>query len=471
MQTLRRAKVLVIGDVMLDRYWSGATQRISPEAPVPVVRIEQDYERLGGAGNVAANISAVGATAYLLATLGDDEAARQIEKLARQADIDCCLVKDPNDKTTVKLRVISQQQQLLRLDFEKGNATQKQADQLKLESERLLGEVDVVVISDYGKGGVPDPAELIELADASNVPVIVDPKGRNFDKYRGATLVTPNFREFEDVVGRCADEQEIERKAKILLEQTQIQSLLVTRGDQGMSLICGEQSMHTLAADSKEVFDVTGAGDTVCGVLAAGIAAGLDLHAAVELANRAAGIVVGKFGTATVSGLELSTAGSPESQQSKLFTSSALSETVKARQANGNRIVMTNGCFDVLHAGHVEYLSRARSLGDFLLVAVNSDSSVSRLKGDSRPINALGDRLSVLAGLASVDALVTFDELTPINLIESLLPDVLVKGGDYEADDIVGADAVRAAGGQVHVLPFVEGLSSSAIIEKMGNSK
>ena len=466
---IRAAKVLVVGDLMLDRYWSGATRRVSPEAPVPVVKIDQEYERLGGCGNVAANITAIDAHAYLLAALGDDEAAASVEQLARKAGINCHLVKDRQGKTTVKLRVISQQQQLLRLDFENGVISAAQNEQLEAQFERFLDTVGAVVISDYGKGGVPTPAQLIARAGQFGVPVIVDPKGRDFEKYRGAYLVTPNFREFEEVVGECADEKTIEDKARRLLKSTGINALLVTRGDKGMSLVQNDQPMFSLSADSKEVFDVTGAGDTVCGVLAAAISAGCELRAATTLANKAAGIVVAKFGTATVSMQELG--GAVETGNAKVWPLANLVELVRDKRHKGDKIVMTNGCFDVLHAGHVDYLRRAKTLGNFLIVAVNTDASVKRLKGKNRPFNTLDNRLQVLAALETVDAVVAFDEDTPLELIKSIVPDVLVKGGDYEIPQIVGADVVTAAGGEVSVLPFLEGLSSSSIIKKLENEK
>ena len=464
---LSTAKVLVLGDLMLDRYWSGGTTRISPEAPVPVVKIGDEFERLGGSGNVAANISALGGQAHLLAMLGDDEAADSVVTLARQGDIDCHLLRDKQSTTTVKLRIISQQQQLLRLDFEKTDVTQQQIDDFHLKFDDLLRSVGAVVVSDYGKGGVPNPETVIEQAKAVGVPVLVDPKGRDYAKYRYAQLVTPNYREFEEVVGPCSSEQILESKAKSLIGDLDIDAILITRGDKGMTLVRREQATVNLAAQTREVFDVTGAGDTVCGVCAVGIACGIDLETSIGLANKAAGIVVGKFGTATVSANELHISTSALSKQ-KTFDELQLKEVLEKKRADGARIVMTNGCFDVLHAGHVEYLRNARLLGDYLVVAVNSDSSVSTLKGENRPIHRLSDRLAVLAALESVDALVSFEDSTPLALISNLRPDVLVKGGDYRLEEIVGGEEVIANGGRVEVLPFVEGHSSSSILNKMG---
>ncbi|MGR8949968.1 MAG: bifunctional D-glycero-beta-D-manno-heptose-7-phosphate kinase/D-glycero-beta-D-manno-heptose 1-phosphate adenylyltransferase HldE [Gammaproteobacteria bacterium] len=466
-ENFSKAKVLVVGDLMLDRYWSGATERISPEAPVPVVKIGDEFERLGGSGNVAANIAVLGGEVHLLALVGRDAAADSIEQLAEQAGIDCQLLRFAEMTTTVKLRIISQQQQLLRLDFEKLEASADQAKSLGDKFSELLPTTGAVVLSDYGKGGVPYPAKIIEKAREQRVPVLVDPKGRDFSKYRFAHLVTPNFKEFEEVVGECRDEQTLESKARALISELHIDGLLITRGHKGMTLVRADRPLLHLSAQSREVFDVTGAGDTVCGVCATSIAAGADLEEAIGLANRAAGIVVGKFGTATVSVDELR-ASAEGARGDKSLNDSQIAALVNEKRKDGMRIVMTNGCFDVLHAGHVEYLRSARTLGDFLVVAVNTDRSVRELKGHGRPVNNLADRLSVLSALEVVDALVSFDEATPLKIIKTLAPDVLVKGGDYQIEDIVGGKEVIAKGGEVRVLPFVEGLSSSGILTKLG---
>ncbi|MEM7469065.1 MAG: bifunctional D-glycero-beta-D-manno-heptose-7-phosphate kinase/D-glycero-beta-D-manno-heptose 1-phosphate adenylyltransferase HldE, partial [Pseudomonadota bacterium] len=437
-------KILVVGDLMLDRYWSGSSSRVSPEAPVPVVKVDGEFERLGGCGNVAANISALGAEACLLAVIGDDEAAESVERLAKEQNIRPALLKDHAEKTTVKLRVISQQQQLLRVDFEQPCRAENVAQAYRQQFESFIDNVGALVISDYGKGGIVETSNLISLARARNVPTIVDPKGGDFEKYRGATLVTPNFGEFVRIVGECPNEGDLEDRARNLIAELDIESLLVTQGDKGMTLVQSAAPTLHLSADSREVFDVTGAGDTVCGVCAAAVAAEIPLNQAVTLANCAAGIVVGKFGTATVSADELlrELDKATNTTHQKIYDEATLTSEITKRKNRGARIVMTNGCFDVLHAGHVEYLQRARALGDLLIVAVNSDGSVKRLKGDGRPVNAVEHRLTVLAGLESVDALITFDEDTPQKLIAKLLPDVLVKGGDYVAEQVVGAREV-----------------------------
>jgi len=456
--------VLVAGDVMLDRYWHGATSRISPEAPVPVVHVGQSEERAGGAANVALNIVALGTQARLLGMTGDDEAAASLEALLAGAGIDCGFQKIAGIPTVTKLRVISRHQQLIRLDFEGGFATVDAAG--LLESYRQgLAHCDVVVLSDYGKGTLAQVEEMIALARAAGKPVLVDPKAQDFSRYDGATAITPNMAEFELVAGPCRDEQELVEKGAALLERHNLDALLVTRGEHGMTLLRRNAAEFHLPAQAREVFDVTGAGDTVISVLAAALAAGEDLPAATALANLAAGIVVGKLGTATVSVPELrraahlgQDAGFGEMNEAQLRIA------VEDARSHGERIVMTNGCFDILHAGHVAYLAAARRLGDRLIVAVNDDASVQRLKGRGRPVNPVDRRMAVLAALGSVDWVVPFTEDTPERLICEVRPDLLVKGGDYRPEDIAGYECVKRSGGEVVVLGFEEGCSTSGII-------
>ncbi|MGD8313026.1 MAG: bifunctional D-glycero-beta-D-manno-heptose-7-phosphate kinase/D-glycero-beta-D-manno-heptose 1-phosphate adenylyltransferase HldE, partial [Gammaproteobacteria bacterium] len=382
-----KARVLVAGDVMLDRYWHGATSRISPEAPVPVVHVGGSEERAGGAANVALNIAALGAQTRLLGVTGDDDPAASLEALLDGVGIDCRFQKIPHTPTVTKLRVISRHQQLIRLDFEDGFEA--------IDSARLLGEFrqglercDVVVLSDYGKGTLVQVEQLIAVARAAGKPVLIDPKAQDFSRYRGATVITPNIAEFEQVAGRCESEQALIAKSAELLEVHDLDALLVTRGEHGMTLLRrGRPELH-LPTRAREVFDVTGAGDTVIAVLAAALAAGEDLPAATALANLAAGIVVGKLGTASVSVLELRGAAQ-QGQDAGLgeMSRAQLKLAVGDARARGERIVMTNGCFDILHAGHVAYLGQARRLGDRLIVAVNDDDSVRRLKGNRRPVN------------------------------------------------------------------------------------
>jgi len=466
-----QARVLVVGDLMLDRYWQGSTARISPEAPVPVVRVTDAQERPGGAGNVALNIAALGAHVQVDGLVGEDANSHALAALLKDAGVDCAFAAVPGLTTIVKLRVLSKHQQLLRLDFEESfSAHPPQA--LLERFNRWLPNADVVVLSDYAKGTLAAAPELIARARAAGKVVLVDPKGVDFELYRGATLLTPNNAEFTVIVGACRDDTEMASRGQRLRQHLQLDALLVTRGEHGMALLQRDHEPVFLPAQAREVFDVTGAGDTVIGVLAATLATGMALREATALANVAAGIVVGKLGAATVSVHELRAAIDAQDTSVGDTPTGILDETqlltwVRHARARGERIVMTNGCFDILHAGHVAYLQQARTLGDRLIVAVNDDASVSRLKGAQRPINSLEQRMAVLAGLRAVDWVVPFSADTPERLICSVLPDVLVKGGDYRAQDIAGHRCVTDAGGTVKVLPLVPGVSTTGTIKRM----
>lgn len=469
------APVVVLGDVMLDRYWRGPASRISPEAPVPVVRVRAMEDRIGGAGNVAANAVALGAQVTLLGITGDDLDAGVLESLCSAAGLQARFLRDVTSRTVVKLRVIAQHQQLVRLDFEDeaGTVSADALTGLRMALKTKLKDLPraearpVVVFSDYAKGTLSEVAALIAIARAAEAFSIVDPKGRDFAPYTGADLVTPNLAEFEAVVGRCPDEETLVARARALCEAYSFGAILVTRGEHGMSLVSRAGDARHLPAVARDVFDVTGAGDTVCAALAWAVASGVPLTGAVELANTAAGVAVGKLGTSVVTRSELETArGGRRSASRALSGSEALLSEVQAARRKGEKIVMTNGCFDVLHVGHVRYLEQAAALGDRLVVAVNTDASVQRLKGMGRPVNTLPDRMEVLQRLASVDWVVAFDEDTPRDLIAAVLPDVLVKGGDYEVSAIAGADEVLAAGGQVLTLPFHEGHSTTAMLAR-----
>jgi D-beta-D-heptose 7-phosphate kinase/D-beta-D-heptose 1-phosphate adenosyltransferase len=460
-----RGRVLIVGDVMLDRYWHGIASRISPEAPVPVVQIGKSEERPGGAANVAINTAVLGSRTRLIGVTGDDDAAGLLEADLGAAGVDCRFQRLANTPTVTKLRVISRHQQLIRLDFE-DRFQVIDADRLLVEFRRGLADCDVVVLSDYGKGTLGDVTGLIAAARQAGKPVLVDPKAPDFSRYRGASVITPNLAEFELAMGLCADEQSLREGGRELLARYGIEAMLVTRGEQGMTLLRGEGAPLHLPAETREVFDVTGAGDTVIAVLAAVLAAGGDLPGATALANLAAGIVVGKLGTASVSLPELQRAVQRESAAGYgELTREQLLVAVAEARARGERIVMTNGCFDLLHAGHVACLRQARRLGDRLIVAVNDDASISRLKGNGRPLNTLERRMAVLAGLESVDWVVPFSEDTPERLIDEIRPDLLVKGGDYRPEQIAGFDCVIRHGGEVVVLDYEDGCSTSAMIE------
>ncbi len=459
----RGRPILVVGDVMLDRYWHGGTDRISPEAPVPVVRVNREEQRAGGAGNVALNLAALGCRGTLCALVGDDEAGRSLEHHLEERGVACRFERVSSHPTITKLRVIGRHQQLIRLDFEE--AFSGFHAELPAGFEAALAEAELLLLSDYAKGTLQQVQPLIQAARAAGKPVLVDPKGHDFRRYRGATLITPNLSEFEAVVGRCGSDEEIVTRGRNLLAECELTALLVTRGERGMTLIERDREARHLPTHAREVFDVTGAGDTVISVLAAGLAAGLPLEAATHLANIGAGIVVGKLGTATVTLDELRHAlSAQEVVQRGIVTEEALVTAVAAAKARGESVVLTNGCFDILHAGHVTYLEQAGNLGDRLIVAVNVDETVRRLKGADRPVNTLERRMTVLAALGCVDWVVPFSEETPERLICRLKPDLLVKGGDNDPDKIPGNRCVREAGGEVRVLSYLDNCSTTGLI-------
>ncbi|MGL5952036.1 MAG: bifunctional D-glycero-beta-D-manno-heptose-7-phosphate kinase/D-glycero-beta-D-manno-heptose 1-phosphate adenylyltransferase HldE [Providencia rustigianii] len=467
----KQAGVLVVGDVMLDRYWHGPTNRISPEAPVPVVKVTMVEERPGGAANVAMNIASLGANSRLVGLTGIDDAAKALTENLNGVNVRCDFVAIPTHPTITKLRVLSRNQQLIRLDFEEGFENVDAQPMLE-RIEQALPHIGALVLSDYAKGALNEVEKMIALANKAGVPVLIDPKGSNFERYRGATLLTPNMSEFEAIVGRCKDNQDVEEKGMKLLESLELSALLITRSEQGMSLIRRNDPPLHLPTEAQEVFDVTGAGDTVIGVLAASIASGRPLHEACALANAAAGVVVGKLGTSTVSPIELENAIRGRAENGfGVMTESQLKQAVADARKRGERVVMTNGCFDILHAGHVSYLANARKLGDRLIVAVNSDASTRRLKGETRPVNPLDQRMIVLGALGAVDWVVPFEEDTPQRLISEILPDILVKGGDYQPDEIAGSKEVWAAGGEVMVLNFEDGISTTNIIKNIMKTK
>ncbi|MDG6473209.1 bifunctional D-glycero-beta-D-manno-heptose-7-phosphate kinase/D-glycero-beta-D-manno-heptose 1-phosphate adenylyltransferase HldE [Glaesserella parasuis] len=461
------AKVLVLGDVMLDRYWFGSTNRISPEAPVPVVKVQENEDRAGGAANVAMNIASLNVPVTLHGLVGNDDAGRALDKLLSEHRIQNQCIAVDSHPTITKLRILSRHQQLLRLDFEEGfHNLDCQALLAKLAAE--ITAYGALILSDYGKGTLDTVQQMIQIARQANVPVLIDPKGTDFERYRGATLLTPNMSEFEAVAGHCRDEDEIVTKGLKMIADFDLSALLITRSEKGMTLLRPNQEPFHLPTQAKEVYDVTGAGDTVISVLATAIADGRPLEEACYLANAAAGIVVGKLGTSTVSPSELEQAIHQRAETGfGVVSEDELKAIVKQSKTRGEKIVMTNGCFDILHPGHISYLENARKLGDRLIVAVNTDESVKRLKGESRPINDLDARMAVLAGLASVDWVVPFGEDTPQRLIGEILPDLLVKGGDYKPEEIAGSQEVWANGGEVRVLNFENGCSTTNVIKKI----
>lgn len=459
-----KASVLVVGDVMLDRYWRGDTNRISPEAPVPVVHIKKQENGVGGAANVAVNISALGGKAYLLGLVGNDEAAISLKGILKKANVNYNLPYVANTSTITKLRIIGQNQQLIRLDFE-DEFTQCDFRELFTAYDSALQNTQLVILSDYGKGALHHSKEFIAKARKLNIPVLIDPKSKDFSIYAGATIVTPNQREFEAAVGTFDNDDELVIKARNLIEAHDFYAVLVTRGAHGMSLICKDQPPAHIPTRAREVYDVSGAGDTVIATLGSALACGKNIYEATILANAAAGVVVRKLGAATASPAELRRAMQRQQDPwAGIMEEEELLQEVADARSHGEKIVMTNGCFDILHAGHITYLEQAKSLGQRLIVAVNDDASVAKLKGPNRPINSLKQRMLVLSALRAVDWVVSFSEDTPERLIKRITPDVLVKGGDYQAEQIAGAKHVIDSGGEVKVLSFVEGFSTSNLI-------
>jgi len=462
------AHVVVAGDVMLDRYLFGVTDRISPEAPVPVVHVQETDDRAGGAANVAVNLASLGVTTRLVGVVGKDDAADSLQAILKNRGIQCNFHRVDDRPTITKTRVQSRGQQLIRLDRE--NTAAMPGDAVVSVLRKSIKGAGAVVLSDYGKGALSSVTTMIDVCRDAKIPVLVDPKGTDFSKYRGATLITPNQAEFEVVAGSCSSDDELVQRARAMLDDLDLNALLVTRSEKGMLLLESDMAPVFLSTQAREVYDVTGAGDTVIAMLAGALASGASLASAAALANIAAGLVVRKIGVASVTPGEIRVSLHQRGQGGRgLVGPDELKLMVAESRDRSERVIMTNGCFDVLHAGHVSYLEEAKSLGDRLIVAVNDDESVRRLKGESRPINALEDRLLVLAGLAAVDWVVPFSDDTPAALIAAVLPDVLVKGGDYDPNEIAGAKDVLQNGGEVRILAFRDGHSSSRIIDKLSD--
>jgi D-beta-D-heptose 7-phosphate kinase / D-beta-D-heptose 1-phosphate adenosyltransferase len=470
----KRPTVLVVGDVMCDTYVSGRIARISPEAPVPIFESTEQHQTLGGAGNVASNLQALGCDVRLLSIVGNDAGAYRVRELLRNQGIaDTWLLEDSTRPTTEKTRLLAQQQQVLRLDQESRTPLARSQIACALtHAHSLMAEVDGVVCSDYGKGMCT--ADLLEplfaMARASGHPIVVDPKKRDFSGYRGATVLTPNLTEAEQASGMSLDDPAgMEQAVATLLSQSEAQALLLTRGKDGMSLFCPSQPPLHIPARAREVYDVTGAGDTVIATFSMGILCSLSLAEAARLANVAAGIVVGKIGTSVVSLEELREALSERYSpyKKKILLRDELSVALQYHRQRGERIVFTNGCFDLLHMGHLHYLEEAARLGDRLVVGVNDDASVSFLKGEGRPVISQENRIRMLAGLACVDYVTVFSESTPLALLNAVRPDILVKGGNYTPETTVGRDEVEANGGTVKIVPYMPSVSTTNIIESI----
>ena len=464
--SLKNLRVIVAGDVMLDRYWHGDAGRISPEAPVPVVAVERVEDCPGGAANVALNVASLGAQCTLLGCIGRDAAGTALRRILEAAGVACDFVEVDHWNTIQKVRMVSRQRQLLRSDFE-APLPAEAAAALGSKLSAHLPSAAALVLSDYDKGALQSPAGMVAAAKAAGLAVVVDPKFKPFADYAGAGWLKPNQREFNAAVGAAGDVHALGEQAQSLCRELGIGALVVTAGADGMTVVDGGQVRH-LPARPVEVYDVTGAGDTAAAALGVAAALGWPPLDAARLANVAASLVVAKSGTAAVNGPELAYAATQAGMDRGVLSQAQLLPAVAAARQAGERVVLTNGCFDILHAGHVAYLEQARRLGDRLLVAVNDDASVSRLKGPHRPVNPLPRRLRVLAGLKSVDWVVGFPEDTPEALISQVRPEVLAKGGDYRRDQVVGADQVIAYGGKVEVLGLVEDCSTSAVLDGLG---
>jgi D-beta-D-heptose 7-phosphate kinase / D-beta-D-heptose 1-phosphate adenosyltransferase len=473
------ARVLIVGDLMLDRFVYGSVERISPEAPIPVMAIERTVDMLGGAANVARNVATLGAQAMLIGVVGDDVVAGNMQaQFALIPTLQAELVSDTTRPTTIKTRHVADRQQILRTDVEsRAPLSDRVADLLLARYRELLGRADVVILSDYAKGVLSErvSADAIEAARAAGRRVLVDPKARSFQKYRGASVLTPNRHELEVACGHpCATDQQIESGARAAMDQAQADAVVVTRGKEGMSIVRREGAPEHIRTVAKEVFDVSGAGDTAVATLGLGLANGASLGDAARLANAAAGVVVGKYGTASVTTGEIvARLGLTEEGQtsSKHFGLDSVQQRVAHWREQGLRIAFTNGCFDLLHPGHLSLLTQARQAADCLVVGLNSDLSVRRLKGPERPVQGEVARATVLASLKVVDAVVIFDEDTPLKLIDVLAPDVLVKGADYTVDTVVGADLVRQRGGKVLLAELVPSQSTSNTIARMNATR
>jgi len=465
---------LVIGDLMLDEYLWGKAVRISPEAPVQVVDVAREELRLGGAGNVVNNLAELGARVSVCSVVGEDENGFSLLNAfaGKGMDVDA-IFRDPSRRTSRKTRVVAAHQQIVRIDRESrdalsGGIEQQVCDWISVNAARF----NVILLSDYLKGVLtPKVIEtVIETARPLGIPVLVDPKGTDFARYRGATILTPNRKEAEAASGvPILDIESLVRAANAIMEQTALEHLLITRSEEGMSLFSRSAEPVHIPTVAREVFDVSGAGDTVLASLAVGMAAGLGLPEAAALANIAAGIAVAKLGTSTVSPHEIinAVALSHSNIDSKIKNRDALADLIESEKARGKRVVFTNGCFDLLHAGHVKYLQKARNLGDLLVLGLNSDASVRRLKGPKRPLIGEEERAHILAALDCIDYVVIFDEDTPLELIAALKPHILAKGGDYTVDGVVGRELVESYGGRVELVTFVDGKSTTNIIERI----
>jgi len=476
---LKGTRVLCVGDAMLDRFIYGTADRISPEAPIPVLRIEREESMLGGAGNVVRNMVAAGVLPTFISVVGNDLAGREVARLVSEHEaIDPCLVVETGRQTTIKTRYFASSQQLLRADAETTQAlTDETIAQILTHCETIVPQVSALVLSDYGKGVLtPDVCKtLIALARARGIPVVVDPKGVDWSKYAGATIITPNRKELsETTLMNAHDDATIVEAARKAIDACGVDGILATRSQDGMTLVMKDSEPDHMPAIAREVYDVSGAGDTVVAMMAGLLGSGASAVESARIANVAAGIVVGKIGTAVAYSDEIVVAlhhGDLWTGEAKIAGVVAASGIVEDWRKKGAKIGFTNGCFDLLHPGHVTLLAQAKATCDRLVVGLNSDASVSRLKGPTRPVQSEAARSTVLSALSTVDLVVIFGEDTPLELIKALRPDVLIKGADYTVDTVVGADLVQGWGGRVALVDLVDGHSTTNTVRKIGALK
>ena len=468
--TSKKPNILVIGDLMIDHYLWGSTNRISPEAPVQVVDVQKETSVLGGAGNVVNNLVSLGADVMVISVVGDDPIADELTKMLEDIDVRHYLICDENRKTTKKSRIIASQQQVVRYDHEsKQNISEESEALITMGLLNIIGQFDVILVSDYGKGVISDSlmAKINFCASGNDVKVLVDPKGDDYSKYIGSYLLTPNKKEAELATNIDIADKESLKVALTKLHNTAcLQIPMITLSEDGIAILNENNEVVISPTVAREVYDVTGAGDTVLASLGYCIAQGKDIEDSMEFANLAAGVVVGKIGSATATIEEIEEYKSSlhkSSIDSHIKTFEEIEKTVQRLKEQNKKIVFTNGCFDILHKGHVQYLDKAKSFGDILILGLNSDASVKALKGDNRPINCEEDRGYILAALESVDYVVLFTEDTPLNLIQIVQPDVLVKGGDYEGKEVVGSDISK----ELKLVQFVDGKSTTKTIEKI----
>ena len=471
---IKPVSIVVVGDVILDEYIDGEINRISPEAPVGVLDCKSETYMLGGAANVAANVVKLGCKATLIGVTGNDSAAAELKSLLKKQKIDSGQIVTSRDRPTIKKsRIISRHQQLLRIDRENRRPIPKSVETKLIQNfKKALAKADGAIISDYDKGLLTKKLlrEVISYAKKTGKRVVVDPKGDSFAKYKGASVVTPNRIELEKLTGiKCGDKKSVEKAARQIIKKQSISCVLATLGADGMALFTNKGESHFFPTVAREVFDVTGAGDTVVAVFSAALLGGMLPEEAARLSNHAGGLQVAQLGAGGISKKEMerSLAGAAGFDESKIVNLKDAAELANTLRKQNKKVVFTNGCFDLIHFGHIQYLRKAKKLGHRLVLGLNSDSSVKRLKGKNRPLLSEHDRAHILAALDCVDMVVIFDEKTPIKLIKAIKPDVLVKGGDYKIDQIVGYKEIKNWGGRVLTLPYVKGNSTTGIIEKI----